>query len=307
MVIVTWSDSTRQTLDAVPFRTQGALMRNRSRSVPKVLARSLLLFSLFAACGESSTPLQREVAGDIRRAMREQDIPAEVTANGSTLTVVYDVALIQYAPGSFARQQGEAGLARLRGAGFETVEFRAKDNTGQERTDEFRVADLDTLAGPPPPSAAHRGAPDIAPWQSPGRACRYLVSDGLRTGRYHAPGGGEHFCYADISLGEDLPVSNEIHYMPTGTPDRVTQIQLGAETFNYDRIVDRMTLERAARLAPKLTLAAVGDSLPAEAADAIRTATTGSWIIGGAMVRVDREDHGPGRGYSIYLRIVETP
>lgn len=149
------------------------------------------------------------------------------------------------------------------------------------------------------------GTVSASGWQNPNEACGYLATEGLSTGAYHAPA-GDYFCIGSVHLGDDLPVPNEIHYMPTGVANRITRIQLGAETYNFDSAVDRQTLSQAARIAPTLVTRALGETLPAEAVQAFRSGKTGSWQIGGATVRVEREDHAPGRGYTVYLRIVES-
>lgn len=62
----------------------------------KLLASSLLVLLLFAAaCADPSTEQEPAVVADIRRYLREQDVPAEVTDNGNTLTVTFRVALIE--------------------------------------------------------------------------------------------------------------------------------------------------------------------------------------------------------------------
>jgi hypothetical protein len=97
----------------------------------------------------SPTPTQEEVGSDkerlavaaeIRHYLRDQDIPAYVVASGSELRVYYRVAQIEYAPDTFFKQQGKAGMERIANAGFETVVIEAQDPNGGTQKKEFSVS-----------------------------------------------------------------------------------------------------------------------------------------------------------------------
>jgi hypothetical protein len=154
-----------------------------------------------------------------------------------------------------------------------------------------------------PTPASHPDA--IVSWRNPNLACLYLMLEGISTGPYASQGDG-FYCMGSLFFGMHLPLRNEIHYMPEGTPNRIRRLQLGAETYNFSTVVDQETLTRGAELAQKLTRAALGDSLPSEAGRYFRSGTPGSWEIGGASVRIEREDHQPGRGFTVFLRISES-
>ena len=84
------------------------------------------------------------VAARLRRSLREQNVAANVVVNGTKLTVSYNSASIEDAPDAFLKQQGEAGMARIANAGFETLIISAQDSSGQTRTKEIPVAQYRT-------------------------------------------------------------------------------------------------------------------------------------------------------------------
>lgn len=81
-----------------------------------------------------------QVAADVRRYLRDQDIPALVIASGTTLSVTYTYALMDYDPDiSFMRQQGKQGLKKMANAGFETLEIEAYDKNNQLQSRKFSL------------------------------------------------------------------------------------------------------------------------------------------------------------------------
>jgi hypothetical protein len=82
------------------------------------------------------------IAAQIRRYLRDQDIPGYVTANGTDLSIHYQVALIQRAPAAFIKQQGREGLDRLVSAGFETLTIEANDERGDRIQKTFVINHL---------------------------------------------------------------------------------------------------------------------------------------------------------------------
>jgi hypothetical protein len=86
-----------------------------------------------------STEERLAVAAQIRHYLRDQDIPALVVASGTKLTISYRVALIEYAPDTFFRQQGEEGMKRIANAGFKTLVIEANDTSGRTQRKEFSV------------------------------------------------------------------------------------------------------------------------------------------------------------------------
>ena len=91
-----------------------------------------------------SNELRLSVAADIRHYLKDQDIPAQVVASGTKLTVNYEVAQIEYAPDTFFKQQGTAGMARIANAGFETLVFVARGSNGRSQRKEFSVTNYRT-------------------------------------------------------------------------------------------------------------------------------------------------------------------
>lgn len=116
----------------------------KATKVIQLIAAIILSISFFT-CKDSnnssigSTEERLAVAAQIRHHLRDQDIPALVVASGTKLTIHYKVALIEYAPDTFFRQQGEAGMKRIANAGFKTLVIEANDTSGKSQRKEFSV------------------------------------------------------------------------------------------------------------------------------------------------------------------------
>ena len=82
------------------------------------------------------------VAARLRRDLR--DGQATVIVNGTKLLVTYKSGTAEEAADNFIRQQGEAGMARIANAGFETLVVSAQDANGPPRTKEIPVASYRT-------------------------------------------------------------------------------------------------------------------------------------------------------------------
>lgn len=128
------------------------------------------------------------VAADIRRYLREQDIPAYVVASGTRLSISYRAALIDYVPETFFQQQGQEGIRRLASAGFETLVIEANDANGRTQKRGFPIASLVAQEVTDSVSRARTRAEisgvRLIPWTLPtnGREAQMVLTDWRNTG-----------------------------------------------------------------------------------------------------------------------------
>jgi hypothetical protein len=141
------------------------------------------------------------------------------------------------------------------------------------------------------------------PWRDPNVACQYLSSVGLRTKPYQHYGDGQAWCMASLFYAESAVVPNEISYTAMGDESQVQQLELSAETYNFLPAEDRRTIERGSEMAESLLRVTLGDTFPKKAVEAFRSGSSGSWTRGNARIEVVRDQHSPGRGFRITLRI----
>lgn len=89
-----------------------------------------------------NNPSQRLArAADVRRYLRENDIPANVIAVDRTLKIYYERASADYMEAifeTFCRQQNVDGLLA---SGFETISINADDSFGKGQTKSFPLID----------------------------------------------------------------------------------------------------------------------------------------------------------------------
>ncbi|HKP37686.1 MAG TPA: hypothetical protein VJT71_12590 [Pyrinomonadaceae bacterium] len=102
---------------------------------------------------------------------------------------------------------------------------------------------------------------------------------------------------------EDTPVPDEISYTATGDASHVQQLELIAETYNFLPAEDSKTLEKASEMAESLLRVAVGEGFPRAPVEAFRKRASGSWTHGKITIEVVRDEHKPGRGFTMTLRI----
>ena len=140
------------------------------------------------------------------------------------------------------------------------------------------------------------------PWRDPNVACQYLSSFGLRTKPYQDYD-GQSWCMASLFYAEDTPVPNEISYTASGEVSHVQQLELSAETYNSVPAEDRRTIEKASEMTQSLLRVAVGEEFPKQPVEAFRKGTAGTWAHKNATIEVLRDEHSPGRGFTITLRI----
>lgn len=108
---------------------------------------------------------------------------------------------------------------------------------------------------------------------------------------------------ASLFYADAAPVPNEISYTATGDESHVQQLELIAETYNFLPPEDRKTLEKASEMAESLLRVAVGEAFPRASVDAFRKRASGNWIHGSITIEVVRDEHKPGRGFTMTLRI----
>jgi hypothetical protein len=140
------------------------------------------------------------------------------------------------------------------------------------------------------------------PWRDPSVACEYLSSVGLRTKPYQDYD-GQSWCMASVFYAESAPVPNEISYTASGNQSRVQQLELSAEIYNYVPAEDYRTIEEASEMAQQLLRVALGTKFPKEPIRAFRKGGSGRWALSNGMIEVIRDEHRPGRGFTITLRI----
>ncbi len=140
------------------------------------------------------------------------------------------------------------------------------------------------------------------PWRDPNVACQYLSSIGLRTKPYQDYE-GQSWCMASLFYAENTPVPNEISYTASGDESHVQQLELSAETYNYLPAEDRRTIEEASKMAEQLLRVALGPKFPKEPIGAFRAGASGRWTLSNETIEVMRDEHRPGRGFTITLRI----
>lgn len=138
--------------------------------------------------GLGSDEQRLAAAAEIRHHLRDQNIPAYVVASGTRLTISYRSALIDYAPETFFRQQGQEGMERLANAGFETLVIEAKDSNGRTQSRRFPVASLVAAQAPGAASSA-RGSAEVSEvrlvsWTLPanGREAQMVLTSWRNTG-----------------------------------------------------------------------------------------------------------------------------
>ncbi len=95
-----------------------------------------------SATPAGSNELRQQVAADIRRFLREQEIPAHVVPAGRALRIRYEIAQIEHTPDTFLRQQGREGIQRIHDAGFEEVIIEANNPNGQIAERRLSVTEL---------------------------------------------------------------------------------------------------------------------------------------------------------------------
>jgi len=108
---------------------------------------------------------------------------------------------------------------------------------------------------------------------------------------------------ASLFYDENTPVPNEISYTASGNQSHVQQLELSAETYNYVPAEDRRTIEEASEMAQQLLRVALGAKFPKEPIGAFRTGASGRWALSNGTIEVIRDEHRPGRGFTITLRI----
>lgn len=140
------------------------------------------------------------------------------------------------------------------------------------------------------------------PWLNPNVACEYLSSVGLRTKPYQDYD-GQSWCMASVFFAESAPVPNEISYTASGNQSHVLQLELSAETYNYVPAEDRRTIEEASEMAQQLLRGVLGPKFPKEPIAAFRTGASGRWALSNGTIEVNRDEHRPGRGFTMTMRI----
>lgn len=158
-----------------------------------------------------------------------------------------------------------------------------------------------TSVATPSANTSALASPD-KPWRNPNVACQYLASVDLRTKPYQDYY-GQSWCMASLFYAESAPVPNEISYTASGNESTVQQLELSAETYNYIPAEDRRTIEKASEMAERLLRVVLGSGFQKEPVKAFRTGGTGKWTLNNETIEVVRDEHRPGRGFTITLRI----
>lgn len=167
-----------------------------------------------------------------------------------------------------------------------------------------RQSNVSVHVNSPSPTPVVSPSADLTdkPWRDPNVACQYLSSIGLQTKPYQDYG-GQSWCMASLFYAENTPVPNEISYTATGDESQVQQLELSAETYNYLPAEDRRTVEQASEMVQRLLHVALGAGFPRQPVEAFRTGASGSWTHSSARIEIVRDEHSPGRGFRMTLRI----
>jgi hypothetical protein len=131
--------------------------------------------------------------------------------------------------------------------------------------------------------------------------CGYLEKDGYKTGTWKELFPGEYTaCSKYKELGKGSPTSTVAYYVD-GTKTAVTKAYV---SLNMNSAGDaKEGAEELARAGASLVIKATGKDLPKEVTQAITDGKNGEWTVGGAKVKVVRDDYPTGKGYKLTLSV----
>lgn len=128
-----------------------------------------------------------------------------------------------------------------------------------------------------------------------------MQNDGHKTGTWKELFPGEYFaCSKYKEIGKGSPTSTVAYYVD-GTKTAVTKAYV---SLNMNCAGDaKEGAEELATAGAVLVSKATGKVMPKEVTQAIAGAKNGDWTVGGAKVKVVRDDYPTGKGYKLTLSV----